>query len=153
MSTIQNPESSVQSPKSSVKCPDSRVQRPESSLQSPASRFQRPESSILNSASRVQCPGSCVQSLASNLASRVQEFWYAFFSFLFDLHRQYCWRQSKFQNYKKGNTPALKNRKTMSLRATGDCFLCRTFFSFFTFIYSRKLSSSCTINEMVICNR
>ena len=131
---VQSPESSVQSPMSTVQNPESSVQSPTSSVKCPDSRFQRPESSILNSASRVQCPGSCVQSLASNLASRVQEFWYAFFSFLFDLHRQYCWRQSKFRNYKKENTPALKNHKTISLRATGDCFLCRTFF-FFLYIY------------------
>ena len=61
----------------------SRVQRPESSVQRPGSNVQIPESSIQSPASRVQRPGSSVQSPVSRvqrptLASRVQEFRYAF---------------------------------------------------------------------------
>ena len=61
-SSGQRPESSVLSSASSVQGPMSKVQSPESSVQSPASRVQRP-------GSRVQRP---------TLASRVQEFRYAF---------------------------------------------------------------------------
>ena len=73
VSRVQCPESSVQLPESSVQNPASRVQRPGSSVQSPVSRVQRPESSIQSAASRVLHP---------NLASSVQEFWYAHFYYL-----------------------------------------------------------------------
>ena len=101
-STVQHSASRVQRPASIVQGAASRVQRPASRIQSPASRVQNvasrvqcSESRVQSSASRVQraessvqSPASSVQSLAfrvqrPTLASRVQEFRYVFFSYIF----------------------------------------------------------------------
>ena len=91
---MQCSESSVQSPASSAQSPASSVQRPMSRVQNPVSRVQRLKSSVQNSSFRVQRSESSVQSPTTRaqrptIASRVQEFWYAWEIFRWN----YFWKK------------------------------------------------------------
>ena len=79
MSTVQYPESSVQSPEPSIQCPESSVQssaswlqRPRSNVQGRGFRVQRPESSLrfLRPKSSVKYPASTFQRPPLPLESR-----------------------------------------------------------------------------------
>ena len=79
MSTVQYPESSVQSPEPSIQCPESSVQssaswlqRPRSNVQGRGFRVQRPESSLrfLRPKSSVKYPASTFQRPPLALESR-----------------------------------------------------------------------------------